>query len=867
MTGPHHCFNGQDYAKLFSQHARARQRFTDNTFLPNDQSLFGQNRAAMPPGCDIVWTRACELAAAPCLFDRSSVAASVTPGAMGSHWLVSAVAALTIHPALIARVVPDAADQDWVNNLDARKRGSYYNGYHKSPDLHPGIFRFRFFQFGEWVEVVVDDYLPCTREGELIYARSLNRSEFWISLLEKAYAKLHGSYAAISTGSPSSAFLDLSGNVPECVEIGSDEYYSEFTSPEASTTGTAGTQESVQVHSKLFEFMAKELGNKSMISCSMQQRGQHGALGFASNNVGLIYGHSYAVMDIVSIKVRLSNMRKRPVNLVKLRNPAHLPDQQSGGGFTGAWSLWSQDWQLVTRRDVKKLGLLAGDDGSFFMSFQDFTDYFTSIIICRQVEQYGNGEAWQFYSEWSNAAQSSGGSIRNPSTFPQNPQFLIHVSEPTQVIINVIQNDLFFPPTPTQATSSSNAIATIKSMFTPVEASTSRRSSTIFNYSKETERRALNSIGFTILKVEENRKFRVHQLSYEVTAIIPYTQSREIFSRLRMEPGRYVLFPTTLNTGEEGEFLLRVMACHTGATTRPKSHSLQVSPLLKHGPTPPTGAIRALDKALTKSASFLSGSYSTLPASLANCGWMAPIGVFRVELVQCDRIQCRNKPSGVFILGGGCAMEFFGVLKFVDGVVEGRKLKESVLNEPVPPVPPPPAAPSNTLEWIQSMLSASLPSTSVVPPAAEPVSAVSESENETRKRIMASNNSLLHRHVHRVVSTRMVSGGGGIALADPVWNESFMWPVRRPREASLLIEIWSRFKVRGQVGFSFGDTLLGSVAVQVEEFVGRDRQDRAWEIRVPLEAAQQKTSSSEKITLDEGTLLLRVKFESTAVNL
>jgi hypothetical protein len=57
-------------------------------------------------------------------------------------------------------------------------------------DDYGGIFHFRFWLYGEWVDVVIDDRLPFNPDGSLLYCYNAKTpNELWGALLEKAYAK------------------------------------------------------------------------------------------------------------------------------------------------------------------------------------------------------------------------------------------------------------------------------------------------------------------------------------------------------------------------------------------------------------------------------------------------------------------------------------------------------------------------------------------------------------------------------------------------------------------------------------------------------------------------------------------------------
>ncbi|XP_046424714.1 calpain-A-like [Neodiprion fabricii] len=70
-----------------------------------------------------------------------------------------------------------------------------------------------FWQFGKWVDVVIDGRLPTDSASHLILALSPESNEFWAPLVEKAYVKLYGSWKAIDGGDPGEVLEDFTGGL------------------------------------------------------------------------------------------------------------------------------------------------------------------------------------------------------------------------------------------------------------------------------------------------------------------------------------------------------------------------------------------------------------------------------------------------------------------------------------------------------------------------------------------------------------------------------------------------------------------------------------------------------------------------------
>ncbi|KAH7673269.1 calpain family protein 1, partial [Aphelenchoides avenae] len=191
---------------------------------------------------------------------------------------------------------------------------------------YAGIFHFQFWQYGRWVDVVIDDRLP-TADGELLYMHSRENNEFWSALLEKAYAKLHGSYEALKGGTTSEALEDMTG--------GLTEFYDLQQPPE-----------------NLMQLMIRGFELGSLFGCSVE----------ADPNVhearlpnGLVKGHAYSITGM-----RMVDTPQGKTPLMRIRNPWGN-DQE----WNGPWSDNSEEWNSISEEMRKDMGLTFAHDGEF----------------------------------------------------------------------------------------------------------------------------------------------------------------------------------------------------------------------------------------------------------------------------------------------------------------------------------------------------------------------------------------------------------------------------------------------------------------------------------------------------------------------
>ncbi|GFS03543.1 calpain-5 [Elysia marginata] len=313
-------FKGQHYKKLRRRCLSKNKLFVDGEFPPTGSSLF----FSRPAPADIVWKRPKEIVAEPKFFLDKASADDFSQGILGNCWFVASCACIAEDSSLWKRVVPDYKRQEFFPQ-----------------SRYAGIFHFKFWRCGKWVDVVIDDYLP-TRGGRLIFTHSKSRNEFWSALLEKAYAKLFGCYEALTSGKARDAMVDMTGGVGEGLDVA--DYRPE------------------QLRDKLFDILHKAQDNMSLMCASIQARSA--AEMETKLNVGLVRGHAYSFTGVKNVPLKgtglFSMFNREKIQMVRLRNP------WGGTEWNGPWSDGAPEWAKVSEREKKELGLTFDENGEFW---------------------------------------------------------------------------------------------------------------------------------------------------------------------------------------------------------------------------------------------------------------------------------------------------------------------------------------------------------------------------------------------------------------------------------------------------------------------------------------------------------------------
>ncbi|XP_054677052.1 calpain-14 [Grus americana] len=467
----------QNYQALLETCLKNKCLFTDDNF-PAHISSIGVGALLKKLPRNLQWKRPHALHRSPIFYAPNRKQLDLCQGLVENCWFLAALEALTFHQDILAAVVPQ-------NQSFERK--------------YAGIFHFRFWHFGEWIDVVVDDRLPVNEAGELVFVSSVYKNVFWGALLEKAYAKLYGSYEDLQIGQVSEALVDFTGGVNIRIKLAA-------------------------APPDLWDILTRATYSRSLMGCQTHL----GATKVLKN--GLVAGHAYTVTGI-----RKVTCQHGPENLVRLRNPWGKIE------WKGDWSDSSYKWELLSPKE-KILLRKKKEDGEFWMSLRDFKIHFVDLMICKltpDLMSQEDGKKWMYSlksGRWVKGSTAGGSLGFCNGTFWMNPQYWLNV-----LPVEDSKKKL----------GSCNVVISLMQKHS----------------SKHRNRAPHLFIGFSLYKVdlqyqESSRKlppafFTRHQ---PVNKHQVFLDEREVTHDFHLEPGVYMIVPSTLEPQQESEFILRVFS-------------------------------------------------------------------------------------------------------------------------------------------------------------------------------------------------------------------------------------------------------------------------------------------------------------------
>lgn len=192
----------------------------------------------------------------------------------------------------------------------------------------------------------------------------------WPAIIEKAYAKVHGSYSRLSGGYISEALYDLTGAPIERIYFHSEYDYD-------------------QLFARLLSFMssgflmgiATSKGGDGLISCHAYSLlgvyEIHDSIEGSQGKMTEYIGSSNKKDNAINL---WSSAEHKTIRLVCIRNPWGSRE------WKGKWSKSSEEWTRKIRRQLGK-DIWKQGNGTFFMSYEDMLKRFDHLDVakCQEV--------------------------------------------------------------------------------------------------------------------------------------------------------------------------------------------------------------------------------------------------------------------------------------------------------------------------------------------------------------------------------------------------------------------------------------------------------------------------------------------------
>ena len=343
---------GNSIIKTFSEQNASRD-FEDELFPPNFDSLFSSKKEIVNYEAPTIpkflkdkkklllsqfalsqkdgrysWAKLSEIkdiSKLNVLRDSKNIKDDVVQGELGDCYFLSSLASLAENPQNIKNIISNSKVND-------------------------GVFEANIYIHGEPVKIKVDDSFPVANASKIAFAGiDENTGNIWPMILEKVWAKCNKSYEDIIPGNSADAFQFLT-------PAPYDTYYH--------------TQE---ISPTLFKTI-QDASNDNYIILADITETKNTNLDTLSK-MGLITNHAYSVIGTAVLKKPNGN----EIQLLKMKNIWGTNE------WIGDWSDQSLKW---TQEFKKAVGLQNKEDGVFWMSYDDYLQFYTTTHIVQVHSDY-----------------------------------------------------------------------------------------------------------------------------------------------------------------------------------------------------------------------------------------------------------------------------------------------------------------------------------------------------------------------------------------------------------------------------------------------------------------------------------------------